>query len=91
MTYSEILAANFESTGMNETQSTGEGSCIEPDTCRILEDPKVENPNLKNLEVENFTSNALDIIGNLYPCQPIDADTLAEGPRDPRFLLLIKI
>ena len=63
MTYSEILVANFESTGMNEAQSTKRG---------------LKNPNLENLEVENDTSNALDMLGNLYPCQPVDLDASME-------------
>ena len=68
MTYSEMLAANFGSTRMNETQFTGEGSCIESGTWIICDSkllnlkPKVENPNLENLEGENSTSN---ILGNL--------------------------
>ena len=48
---------------MNETQSAGEGSFFESgswitDDSKLsnLEEPKVENPNLKNLEVEDDTS-----------------------------------
>ena len=63
MTYSEILAANCESTWINETQSAAEGSYIESGTwitydskLSNLEKPKIENPNLKNLGVEDYTS-----------------------------------
>ena len=41
-------------------------------------EPKVENPNLENLEAEDDTSNAMDIFGNLYPCQPVDLDASTE-------------
>ena len=70
---------------MNETQSTDEGSCTESGTwiiydCKLLnlEEPRVEDPNLENLEVENYTSNAPDILGNPFPCQPVDPDASME-------------
>ena len=34
--------------------------------------------NLENLEVENDTSNAIYILGHLYPCQPVDLDASME-------------
>ena len=34
--------------------------------------------NLENLEVENDTSNAVDILRILYPCQPVDLDASME-------------
>ena len=62
MTYSDILVANCKSTWMKEIQSAGEGSCIESGTwithvskLTNLEKPDIENPNLKNLEVEDCT------------------------------------
>ena len=62
MTYSDILVANYKSTWMKEIQSAGEGSCIESGTwithgskLTNLEKPDIENPNLKNLEVEDCT------------------------------------
>ena len=71
----------FESTGTNKAQSTGEGSCTESGTWIIhdskllnLEEPGVEDPNLENLEVENYTSNKTDILGNPHPCRPVDPD-----------------
>ena len=42
MTYSEILVAKFESTGMNETEPTGEGSCTESGTW-IIYDSKLSS------------------------------------------------
>ena len=49
--YSEILAANCESTGMNEAQSAGEGSSIEIGT-RIAYDSKLSNLGMLSLENE---------------------------------------
>ena len=70
---------------MNETQSTGEGSCIESGTwitydnkLLSLEELKVESPNLENPGVEKYTSNAPDIVGYLYPYQPVDLDASME-------------
>ena len=56
MTYSDVLAANFES-----------GTWIIYDS-KLL--------NLESLEVD--TSNAIHILGNLYPRQPVDRDVSME-------------
>ena len=58
MTYSKVLAANFES-----------GTWIIYDS-KLL--------NLERLEVENDTSNAVHLLRNLYPRQPIDLDASME-------------
>ena len=57
------MAANCESTWMNETQSAGEGSHVESGTwitydskLSSLEKPNIELPNRKNLEVEDDVS-----------------------------------
>ena len=42
------------------------------------EEPRVENPSLETLEVESFSGNALDILGNFFPCQPVDPDASME-------------
>ena len=60
MNYSEILAADCESTWMNEGQSAGEGSC--DSKLSNLEKSNIENANLKNLEVEDTSANDLGII-----------------------------
>ena len=65
VTYSEVSAAIFEFGTWSSTTA-------------CLEEPKVENPNLENLEVENDTSNAVDILGNRYPRQPVDPDASME-------------
>ena len=88
MTYSEILAANCESTWTNETQSAGEGSYIEScswitydSKLSNLEEPKVENPNLKNLEVKDYT-NAYDLGKSLLRQQiPIEIPEPRRGRR----------
>ena len=59
----EILAASCESTGMNETQSAGEGSSLETGTW-ITHNNKLSdlgkstlgNPNLKRLGIEYYIS-----------------------------------
>ena len=57
MIYSKVLAANFES-----------GTWIVHDSkLSNLEEPKVEYLNLESLEVENYTSDASNILGNLCP------------------------
>ena len=58
MTYSEVLAAIFES-----------GAWITHDSKLV---------NLESLEVENDTSNAMHVLGNLHPCQPVDLDASME-------------
>ena len=58
MTYSEVLAANFQC-----------GTWI-------IYDSKLFN--LKNLEVENDTSNSMHIVGKIYPRQPVDPDASME-------------
>ena len=80
MTYSEILAANCDSTWMNETRSAGKGSFFESgswitDDSKLsnLEEPKAENPNLKNLEVEDDTS--ANDLGRIF-ASTIDTDNV---------------
>ena len=57
--YSEILVADFESTLMNETQSTGKGSCNETGTW-ITSDSKqsilvvVNDKSANNLQESSF-------------------------------------
>ena len=72
MTNSEVLVSNFES---------GAWVIYEIKVFN-LEEPKVENPNLEDLEVENDTSNAIHILRNHYSRQSVDPDASME--RDSR-------
>ena len=55
MTFSEIMAAHSESTGMNATQSAGEGSAIENGAWNLGKST-LENSNLKKLRVGKYIS-----------------------------------
>ena len=91
MVYSEILEASCEFTWMNETQSAGEGSCIEAGiwiTCASkpanLKQSKFENPNLDNLEVEDNTS--ANDLGRIF-VSTIDTDNVKSKNQDKEDIL----
>ena len=86
VTHSDILAANCESTWLNETQSADEASFFESGTwtthdskLSTLDRRNIENPNLKNLEVEDCTS--ANDLGRIF-VSTIDTDIVKSKSQD---------